>query len=125
MSGEKASGSTTGVFLQVGLGVASTFLLHVVVGGGLTAAVAVATSVSAQNVVTGLLSMALGYWAMGVGMLQVFYVGPVALAAAFVRRPIALGMVIGAAVTFLLQGACYGLFALTMLVFIGAESGMM
>lgn len=125
MSQERPPPSTTVVFLQVGLGIGLTFLLHAMVGGGLAAASAAAVSIDPQGIVGGLVSMVFGYWVMGVGVMQLVYVLPVAIAAAFVRRPIALGLVIGAALTFVLQGACYGLGMLMMLFLIGAESGMM
>ncbi|MCA9490161.1 MAG: hypothetical protein KC621_09560 [Myxococcales bacterium] len=112
------------MFLQVGLGIGLTFLLHLVVGGGLIMASAVAVSIDPNGPIGALVGMGFGYWAIGVGVVQLVYVVPVAIPAAFVRRPIALGMVIGAALTFVLQGACYGLGALTMGFFIAAEAGM-
>lgn len=99
--GERPRPSATVVFLQLALGVFLTFALHLVVGGPLWALASVFDSVS----------FLAGMWLMGLSIVQLLYVGPVALALAFVRRPIALGMLIGAAITFLLQSACYGVAA--------------
>jgi hypothetical protein len=50
-----------------------------------------------------------GYWAMGFSVVQVVYLGPLALLALLRgRRPLALGLVIAMAVTFLLQTLCIG-----------------
>ncbi|MCA9490162.1 MAG: hypothetical protein KC621_09565 [Myxococcales bacterium] len=97
--GARPRPSATAVFLQLGLGIFLTFALHVVIGGPLWLLADVFSPI-------GDLAVA---WLMGLSLAQVLYVGPVALAVAFVRRPIALGMLIGAAITFLLQSACYGL----------------
>ena len=48
-------------------------------------------------------------WLAAIGLGQLPYVVPAAIALWFVRRPIALGVVIGAALTFTLNGACFGL----------------
>ncbi|MCB9699344.1 MAG: hypothetical protein H6738_21360 [Alphaproteobacteria bacterium] len=97
--GERPRPSAAAVFLQLGLGVFLTFALHVVIGGPLWMVGSVFSPVE---------SLA-GAWLMGLSVAQLLYVVPVAIAMAFVRRPIALGMLIGAAITFLLQSACYGL----------------
>ena len=98
------------VFLQVGLGIVLVFLLHAIVGGSLWGA-ASAAAFFGGTVAEALNAVAL-MWAVGLGIVQALYVLPVAAALFFVRRPIALGMAIGAALTFVLQGACYGALAL-------------
>ncbi len=103
----------TAVFLQVGLGIGLVFLLHLIVGGSLWGAVALADTFGQP--VADDLGPVLVTWMASLGVGQVLYVGPVAAALFFVRRPIALGMAIGAALTFLLQGACYGFVGLAIL----------
>ncbi len=113
----------TAVFLQLGLGVFSTFVLHAVVGGLFWLASLVGAALnrgwvpggSPVALVLDLPGTLLVAWAFSVGLSQVLYVGPAALVALFVRRPIALGLLIGAAITFLLQSACYGLVAVFVL----------
>jgi hypothetical protein len=98
-----------GVFLQVGAGVLLVPLLHVVAGlamGGLAVAVESAGPVGGA---ADLLRPLPFLWLMGIGLGQLPYVLPAAIGLWFVRRPIALGVVIGAALTFTLNGACFGL----------------
>ena len=105
-----ASGAA--VFLQVALGIATVLGMHVVVGGVLWVG-GVASSAIGGPIGDALTVLWVG-WLASLGVSQLLYVVPVALAAFFVRRPIALGMVIAAALTFVLQGACYGLFLLAL-----------
>lgn len=49
-----------------------------------------------------------GGWLMFIGLTQGAYLLPAFVIAWIVRRPVALGVAIGAAATFLLNGACFG-----------------
>lgn len=98
--GDRPRPSATTVFLQVAVGFALTFVLHGVVG----------FTLFLVGTLVPLVNTAASMWLMGLGVAQFVYILPTALALAFVRRPLALGMSIGAAITFLLQGACYGFF---------------
>lgn len=98
--GERPPPTRTAVFLQVAFGVMLTFALHVLVG----------CTLAFTGTVAGAVAQLSWLWLMGLSVAQLAYVGPAALAMAFVRKPIALGMIIGAAITLLLQGTCYGVF---------------
>ncbi len=53
-------------------------------------------------------------WGFGIGLTQIPYVLPTFLVALFVRRNVAAGVALGALVTFLLNGACFGVLCATM-----------
>lgn len=101
--------SGAGVFLQVGAGVLLVPLMHVVAGlalGGL--ALASTSAAPALGDLGNALQSLPFLWMMGIGLAQLPYVVPAAIGLWFVRRPLALGVVIGAALTLTLNGACYG-----------------
>lgn len=101
------------VFLQVGLGIALVFVLHAVVGFALYGGALLAQEIAGPAAAPFVTLFTL--WAMTLSVTQLAYVGPVAAAVYFVRPAIALGTIIGAALTVMLQGACYGLVAVVML----------
>lgn len=109
-----ASGAA--VFLQVGLGIVLVFVMHALVVLGLFGIAYASEKMGGGEQAVMSVICVFGTWAMGLGVVQLVYVLPAALAASFVRRGIALGMLIGAAITFALQGACYGLWAASMAV---------
>ena len=96
------------VFLEVGAGVGLVTLMHGIAGiamGGLTVAADAVPVGGLADVVRPLPFL----WLMLIGLGQLPYVVPAAIGLWFVRRPLALGVVVGAALTFTLNGACFGL----------------
>lgn len=78
----------------------AVFVMHLMVGA----------SMAAVGALGGGEVMALAgvFWLMGIGLAQVVYVGPAIVVAWIVRRPLGLGMLIGAGLTLVLNSACYG-----------------
>lgn len=103
--------SPLSTWLQVMAGIALVPFLHVcaaTVLGGL-ALLGEATGAPGQSLSE--LAAALGMmWFMSIGCTQGAYVMPVFIVALLVRRGVAVGVAMGAALTFLLNGACYGVF---------------
>ncbi|MEQ1507110.1 MAG: hypothetical protein ABMB14_33085, partial [Myxococcota bacterium] len=93
--------------LQVAAGIGLAFGAHLAVGGALFGGSLFALAWSPDD-----FGAAFGglwtVWAMGLSVVQVAYLGPVALAAWRVRRPLAQGVLLGALLTVLLQTTCYG-----------------
>jgi hypothetical protein len=100
----------TAVFLQVGAGILLVPLLHLAAGLVLWGlGLAISSLPVSGGSPTELLAGVGAFWLFGIGLGQLPYVVPVAIALSFVRRPLALGVVIGAALTLALNGACVGL----------------
>lgn len=94
------------VYLELGAGI--------VLVGGLHAAVAVAMGTAAflgGDAVLDVMAQIGIVWALFLGLTQWLYVAPAVVVAWVVRRPLAMGMLIGGGLTFLLNTACYGSFA--------------
>lgn len=111
-SGAPRTDSGPAVFLQVAAGMVLTFVLHAVVGlllFGLAATVESARD-SLPNTVVQSVPMFWIFWLGGLSCAQLAYLLPAGIASWFVRRPLALGIAIGAGITILLQGSCYALF---------------
>jgi hypothetical protein len=96
------------VYLQLGAGIVLTFALHLLALAGLTAAAWAALALGAEGPAEAL-AVAGGVLALGIGLAQVVYVLPAVAVTWVVRRPLALGILVGAGLTFVLNSACYGL----------------
>ncbi|MCA9493073.1 MAG: hypothetical protein KC621_24245 [Myxococcales bacterium] len=90
----------TQVYLQLGFGIIAVFSMHLVVALSL---VGVAAATGGEPVAIGGM-----FWILGIGLTQLVYVGPAVVVAWIIRRPLAMGMLIGAGLTLVLNTACYG-----------------
>lgn len=99
------------VFAWMCAGIGIVLLMHGTAGvifALLTAAGGQAASMGLPYQVSEWPMLLASIWAMGIGCTQGAYVLPAFAVAWVVRRPVALGIAVGAALTFLLNGACYG-----------------
>ena len=102
--GRDERGSATKVWLQVGLGMGIVLLEHLTIGGLLGGGAfrygQMGGSPDAMSIFF--------VWLFGIGITQLGYVLPTFLIALVVRRNVAAGVALGALMTFLLNGACFG-----------------
>lgn len=97
------------VYLQLGLGIALTFVLHAVVAAVLAGAAVVGAGLWPSGTPAELPIVVLGVWAMSIGIAQLPYVLPAIAVGWIVRKPLGMGLLVGAGLTFLLNSTCYGL----------------
>ena len=92
--------------LLVVSGAVGVIVTHLIVGGLLYVAVlalAMVSPPSANRMANGFIG-----WFLGLPLLQLLYVVPAGIVAWRARRPLALGIALGALITFLLYSVCYG-----------------
>ncbi|MEQ1506914.1 MAG: hypothetical protein ABMB14_32100 [Myxococcota bacterium] len=109
----EARAHAVGVYLQVAAGVGIVFGLHGLIGLGFAAAVAAARAVDLGHDAAGVLLWLLLGWGMGLSVAQLAYVVPAFALAWRVRRPLALGVALGGALTAALHTTCWGAVWLT------------
>lgn len=93
-------------------GIAAVLVLHLAVGLALWS-LAWGADLAGTGRLRGQLYELLLMWMGTVGLSQLIYVLPAFVVALLWRRRVAAGIAVGAALTLLLQGACYGVFCAT------------
>lgn len=99
---ERTSGLSA--WTQVGLGMGIVLLEHVFFGGLIGGGSYLLEAYGGVTEAVGFFFI----WLFGIGLSQLGYVLPTFLVALAVRRNIAAGIALGALITFLLNGACFG-----------------
>ncbi|MEQ1502061.1 MAG: hypothetical protein ABMB14_07505 [Myxococcota bacterium] len=102
---DTAPPSNVATYLQAAAGIGLVVVANALVGAALAAGVGLAGGTSYADWFA---MLGIG-WMMGLGLAQLVYVVPMFAVAWFVRRPLALGIGLGALLILMLQTTCYGL----------------